>query len=532
MRKDTSAYVLIIAIFAALLVNHPSYAQPNIQNRDIVVAVNKLPRSLEPAEINGNIEVRVFYSVFDTLIRRDFINQASGQNPKLMPSLAVKWNRIDNRTLDVTLRRGVKFHNGDTLTADDVVFTFSKERLWGDSSLSKAGRKHFNSLEKVVKIDNHRVRFVTKFPDLMLELKLTGYTAWIVNARSWLKHKSSDPNWLKSALKAVKWNPVGTGPLKFESRKPKVEIKFTAFDQYFMGKPNFRSLTFNQEPNRINRVAGLIGRKYDIAVDVAPEQLSIINKYSHVEARSVQLDNLHVLVFNTKSEKLQDKRLRQALSLAIDRKALRKVLWLDRNITPNGHQLKSFGEMYNADRKGYRYDIERAKELVKKSGYKGEVLSYRTIGNYYLNSEHAALLIIDMWRKIGVKARLDIVNSGKQKHAKGAEIYTWSNTVRLPDPTGGIVISWGPVSDVQKRHKFWAAPPQFNKLVGVVERSSKTMQRYSAFQKMLDIFEDEMPGTVLYNPLYSYGLQSNIQWTPYSIYFMDFRPDIFSIKDN
>ena len=136
---------------------------------DVVIAVNKLPRSLEPSELTGNVAVRIYYSLFDTLIRRDFINQIPGEAPKLMPSLAKSWRRIDDRTLEVTLRQGVKFHNGDILSADDVVFTFSKERLWGKKSLFRRGRNHFGMLKEVSKIDAHTVRFVTNHPDPLLD---------------------------------------------------------------------------------------------------------------------------------------------------------------------------------------------------------------------------------------------------------------------------------------------------------------------------------------------------------------------------
>ena len=74
------------------------------------------------------------------------------------------------------------------------------------------------------------------------------------------------------------------------------------------------------------------------------------------------------------------------MSLAIDRKKLRDSLWKGRNYTPNGHQLRSFGPMYDATRKGYGYDPERARQLVKASGYDGRTLSLRAIPNYYLNS--------------------------------------------------------------------------------------------------------------------------------------------------
>jgi len=501
-----------------------------IKRADVVVAVNKLPRTLEPSETTGNIEVRVHYSLFDTLIRRNFIDQVPGEAPKLMPSLAESWRRIDDQTLEITLRQDVEFHNGDILSAEDVVFTFSKERLWGEKSISPRGRNHFGMLKDVSKIDAHTVRFTTKHPDPLLEQKLAGYTAGVVNARSWLKFKTDKSGWLMKALEANRWNPVGTGPLKFRKRETGKEISFTAHDEYFMGKQNFRTLTFKEVPDRIGRIAGLIAGNFDIIVDIAPERIRVLEKYPTLDARSVLLDNLHVLVFNTKSPKLHDKRFRQALSLAIDREALRKLLWLDRNITPNGHQLESFGKMYNAKRPGYVYDIEKAKKLVQESGYKGDLISYRVVRDYYLNSENAALMIIDMWRKIGVQAKLELVDNFKIARDKDVEVYAWSNTIRLPDPVGGIMVSWGPRSSIQAKYKFWTPPSKFNEMADIILTSGDANKRYTAFQQALDIYESEMPGTILYNPLYTYGVKKEINWTPYSIYFMDFRPDVFTFS--
>jgi peptide/nickel transport system substrate-binding protein len=495
----------------------------------IIVAVNKLPRTLEPAEQTGNIEVRIHYSLFDTLLRRDFLNP-SGNTFQLMPGLAKTWQRIDAQTIEFTLRRGVKFHNGDILTADDVVFTFSRERMTEDNVILHSGKLHFDHLKEVVKVDDHTVRFVTTEPDLLLEQKLAGYAAGVINARSWLKYKNGQTDWKEKALEANRWAPVGTGPLKFNERIDGEKIAFSAHDSYFLGRPDFQSVTFQEVPERVARIAGLISGKYDIIVDVSPQRIPVLKKYPGLDARSVILDNAHVLVFNTNSPKLKDKRLRKALSLAINRDELRRELWQNANFTPKGHQLPSFGSMYNPQRPGYLYDVERAKELVMESGYDGERLSYRLIPNYYLHSVNAALMIIEMWRRIGVNAKLELVETWEEVRDKDREIYAWSNTTRLPDPVGGLLVSWGPKSRIQSILEHWLAPSEFNKLASVVEHSADPQLRYSAFQRMLDIFEDEMPGTILYNPLYTYGVKSNIEWTPYPLYFMDFRPDVFSIR--
>ena len=158
---------------------------------DVVIAVNELPRGLEPGEDHGNVDVRATYSIFDTLIRRDF-SVAGGGNASLKPLLAESWKRVSPTILEVRLRKGVRFHNGDELTADDVVFTFSPERLWGKDSVIVGGRQYFGHLKQVEKLDPYTVRFVTEAPDLMLEQRLAAYTAQVVNRRHWMSFQKAD----------------------------------------------------------------------------------------------------------------------------------------------------------------------------------------------------------------------------------------------------------------------------------------------------------------------------------------------------
>ena len=230
------------------------------------------------------------------------------------------------------------------------------------------------------------------------------------------------------ALKKIRWNPVGTGPLKFVSWKKNQYIKYTANDDYFMGKPAFKMLTFKVVPEMATRIAGLVSGEFDIIVDVAPDQFKVLDRYKDIKVLSVVLENSHMLVFTPTAKSLKDKRLRQALSLAIDRDLLRKSLWQDKNYTPLGHQLKNYGNMYNPKRKGYVYDPEKAKKLVKASGYDGKTLTYRMVPNYYLNGIEAGQVLLEMWKKVGINVKLEMVDNSKQKRGKGVEIYAWSNT--------------------------------------------------------------------------------------------------------
>lgn len=492
----------------------------------LVIAVNELPRGLDPAENTGNVDIRATFSLFDTLIRRDFSAEAGA----LKPLLAESWTRVSPTVLEVKLRRGVVFHSGEPFDADDVVFTFSPERLTGKDAVIPEGRQYFGHLKEVQKVDSHTVRFVTERPDPVLEQRLATYASWIVSRKHWTQYRSDDPKWMQRALREVRWAPIGTGPLKFTGWKKDQFVAFEANDRYFLGAPQVRSVTFREVPELAARVAGLASGEFDIIVDVTPDQLPVIQRYKDLQAHTITLENSHVVVFNANAPALADKRLRQALSLAIDRAKLRDALWQGKNYTPNGHQLKSFGAMYNPARKGYEFDRERALQLVKASGYDGRTLTLRLIPNYYLNGTEAAQVLLEMWKAVGINVKLELMDNFKQIRSKGIEMHLWSNTYRLPDPAGGIVILYGPESQTQRSYKFWTAPAEFNEAAATVVGSTDTKTRYAAFQKMLDIFEDEMPMTVLYNPIYSYASKRRFDWQPYPILYMDFRPDVFRVR--
>ena len=133
-----------------------------------------------------------------------------------------------------------------------------------------------------------------------------------------------------------------------------------------------------------------------------------------------------------------------------------------------------------------------------------------------------------MWKKIGFNAELQMVENFDQMRKPDAAVYAWSNSYRLPDPTGAIHVLWGPTSAIQKKYKYWTSK-EFNEASDIVLTSPDMKERYKNFQKMLDIFEDEMPMTMLYNPLETYGVRKKIDWKPYELYFMDFRPDNLKI---
>lgn len=485
---------------------------------NLVVAVNAIPDTLEAADGMGNIHVRIIYSMYDSLIRRDFLSDGKGGGSKLVPGLAESWKRIDDKTVEFTLRKGAKFHNGDEVTADDVVFTFTHGRMLGDAPIIPTGRQEMNTISHAERIDRYTVRVVSRVPDVNLEQRLAGYASWIVNARDYLTR----------GYDQVRRSPVGTGPYKIAEFVDGEQIKLVAHDDYFGGKPTAKSITFKVVPETAARIAGLVSGEFDIMVNLPPDQIPVVKGYKDLSVDEVVLDNTHMLVFFTEAPFMKDKKVRQALSLAIDRALLRKALWDDKAFTPNGHQLPSY-PLYIADLPGFEFNPAKARELVSESSYKGEEIVYRLPLNYYLNSLEAAQAMQQMWKDVGLNVKLEAVENWTQTLAPGVHIRPWSNTHRIPDPTGSFVSQWGKISEVQLNKKFperaWKAPKEFNDAQATLVSSTDTEARRKAYRQALEIWMDEVPGTMLYNPLETYAMKKSVKWKAYSLYYMDFRPD-------
>jgi peptide/nickel transport system substrate-binding protein len=529
MRRLCLAGILMTASMAAPL---PAIAA---QADNINVAVNQLPDGLDPAGDTGNTSIRVYYSVFDTLIRRNFGEDGqNGAGRDLVPALATSWEWTNPTTLEVKLRKDVVCHDGNPINADDVLATFDKDRLWGPKSYYPQGRIYFGGLKSVDKIDDYTVDFVSENPDPALEQRLASYTAFVICDEAWNAFKKPGVDymvWMDEAANALRWHPVGTGPYMVEDYRNDDFVKLKAFDKAWEGQPAAKTITFRSVPEVAARLAGLVAGDYEMAAEIPPDQFDTIAGYDNLKLQPVVLENSHVLVFNMKDPLLSDEHLRHALSLAIDRMALIKALWKDKSFTPNGMQLPSFGALYDKDRVGYEYDPEKAKAELAKSSYKGEEISYRLQPNYYLYSNEAAQIMQEMWRAVGINVRLDFVESSDEQHGPGTQIYAWSNTFRTPEPTGSIIALYGPTSTIQTKFKFFDPPAEFNELSNKLAVETDPDAQRAEFQQLLDMFEQIMPVTFLYNPVVGYGMNSSIHFTPYAQYYMDFRPANFSIDD-
>lgn len=510
------------AAAAASAVVTPGIHAPSVwaQGRrpDLRIAANGIRNTLEPINSISNVGVRVVNAVFDKLIARDFFaNGAAGNSTALAPGLATSWKRENDRSVVFQLREGVKFHNGQEMTAEDVAFSFSEERVWGDAALKAIpfGRAFSPKWATPEVLGKYSIRLHTRTPSFLIEKFVSSWIGWIV-PKDYYRELGADRFGLK---------PVGTGPYKFVELRADDHVVLEAFDGYWGDKPTAGTITFKSVPEPATRVAGLISGQYDIATTLTPDDAKLINTRNGYESRGVVIENVHLFVFNQKDhELLRDSRIRRAFSLAIDRNLLNQSLWGGQADVTKGFNVSAYGESYDANRAPFRFDPAMARKLLAEAGYDGRPIVYSTT-SYYANAVSALLIMQQMWKAVGLNVVANV--AANFPSAKETQVRAWSNGFAIPDAIAPAVMEYGPNRGVQQNYG-WQAPEGFNQICDEVETLADGPERMAKLTKMRDVLEEEQPVVWMYRPYDVYGVRKGLTWRPVSFEMMELRS--FNLK--
>jgi peptide/nickel transport system substrate-binding protein len=538
------------ALIAASGLAATSFGLPRIaigqadRRPSITIAVQQIANSaaLEPLREQSNVGQRVFSFMFERLIMQDLLAKLEE-----VPGLAESWKRIDERTVEFTLRKGVKFHNGDELTADDVVFTFSRDRMFGpdyditsnktlftsvlirDSVQGKnlppevpaVAKRLFPALEKVEAVDKYTVRFVNRTPDVTMEGRIGRLGSDIVSRRAYEEAKS----WLDWARA-----PVSTGPYKVREFVPDQSLTLDAHDDYWGGRPPLKSVRIMVVPEVATRINGLLAGQFDFICDVPPDQIPGIEKNPKFEVLGSTIVNHRITVFDKNHPRLADPRIRQAFTHAIDRKAIVDALWSGRTRVPAGLQWEFYGPMFVENWTVPAYDLAKAKALLKEANYKGDPIPYRLLNNYYTNQVSTAQVLVEMWRAAGLNVQIEMKENWQQVFDTNSPraVRDWSNSAGFNDPISSIVAQHGPQGQQQQVGEW--ANEEMNKLSVAMEVETDMSKRKAMFKRMLEICEREDPAyTVLHQNATFTAKRKDIKWKASPSFAMEFRANNFSV---
>ena len=347
-----SRITLVLMVVMLSLVGTVAQAQ-NVPEGQLTIAFDATiaPSYLDPAEVAGLATPFTFlYALHDAMIK-----PLPGNN--MAPCLAESWTEsADGLVYEFKLREGLKFHNGDPFTAEDVKFTF--ERYKGTSA------KLLHERVKAVEIvEPYRVRFVlhTPWPDFLTFYgSLATGAGWIV-PKKYLEQVGDD---------GFKQRPIGLGPYRFVSGTPGIELTLEANAQYWRKSPSIQRLVFKGVPERPTRLAMLKTGEADIGYLMIGDEALAIKSDPKLRLAQVISAATWWLEFpeqwNDKSP-WHDRRVRLAASLALDKKAINEAerLGLSRltgSIIPSTLD-------FALPLEPYPYDPAQAKRLLTEAGY-------------------------------------------------------------------------------------------------------------------------------------------------------------------
>jgi peptide/nickel transport system substrate-binding protein len=351
MRDLTARFTLVLVVLLALLGSEASAQSQADSQLTIAFDVSLAASFFEPADTAGIATPFVFmYALHDALIK-----PLPGTN--MGACLAESWKESpDGLTYEFKLREGLRFHNGDPFTAEDVRFSFQRYR----GIAAKLLKERVRAVEVV---DPHRVRFVlhSPWPDFLTfyATPATG-AAWVV-PKGYIE---------KVGEEGFKKHPVGLGPYRFVRLTPGVELVVEANEQYWRKKPSIKRIVIKGVPDRTTRLAMLKTGEADIAYLMVGVEAQTVKADPKLRLAQVIPTATWYLDFPEQwkpGSPWRDRRVRLAAALAIDKQALNEAermgfARLTGNIIP--------GIMDFALRiEPYPYDPTQAKRLLAEAGY-------------------------------------------------------------------------------------------------------------------------------------------------------------------
>jgi peptide/nickel transport system substrate-binding protein len=346
--------------------------------------VTLAPLWFDPGEVAGQITpFWVMYGIHDALVKPMPGNL-------MTPSLAETWTLSpDGRSYDFKLREGLKFHNGDPFTAEDVKFSFQR---------TKAAKILKEKVREVVVVDAYRIRFQLHepFPDFMAFYgTLATGAAWIV-PKKYVEKVGDD---------GFKKHPIGLGPYKFVSHTPGVELIMEANEGYWRKMPSVKRLVFKSVPESTTRVAMLKRGEVDIAYLIDPAQAPEIKRDPALKlafSGGIGIATIDFLEqFDPKSP-WADRRVRLAASYAIDRWAISDAETLGAS-KPTGSLVPRTFE-FALPLEPHPYNPTRAKQLLAEAGYPNGF----DAGDLHVTPPYTSRgeAVLNYFGAVGIKARM------------------------------------------------------------------------------------------------------------------------------
>ncbi|MDR2758580.1 MAG: ABC transporter substrate-binding protein [Spirochaetaceae bacterium] len=358
-----------------------------VKKDSLTIAVLADPATFDLFVATSMLEGQIGNNIYDNLLFFD-------DQGNIKPYLAER-HEVSNDGLEYTfwLRKGVKFHNGEELKADDVAFSieYGKDTPLGQDTCSIIG--------KVEVIDDYTIKLFLSEPYASFMSELCGDQFPIYNRKALTEATAGG--------QAYGANPVGTGSYKFVSREAGVEVKFEAFQDHFQGPAPIRYLTYRIIPDDFTAGVALQTGEVDFIWTIGAATATSLGEDSNLTVTQDPSNRVNFITMNTEKPPFNNVKLRQAVNYAIDRDAVRDIVY-EGNSTNKDHMAFPWMAGYAEPAVKYNYDPAKAVALAMEVGVskdKPVTVSYI----YTASSQKVGEAIQPYLAEIGINLTLDVM---------------------------------------------------------------------------------------------------------------------------
>jgi peptide/nickel transport system substrate-binding protein len=440
-----------------------------------------------------------------------------GKDLKPSPDLAADWEVSDDGlTWTFMLRDDVTWHDGEPFTADDVVFTFQDVVL--DPDVGAGTSRNFAQVESVEKVDDYTVRFNLKEPFASLPAYL-GYNAGILP-----EHILAGTD-VMANTDFNKQNPVGTGAFKLAEYVSGQNVRLVRNDDYFLGKPHLDAIVYEIIPEVNTQIAELLAGTLDLMIVDNPSTVERLEQDEDIRIETTSQVNYFWVAPNTTQERFQDKRVRQALSYAVDRDAMIQALYRGYATPATGPISPALSFYYTDDVMTYSYDPEKAKELLREAGWEEN-----SSGVFEKNGEPLALTITvprtGVFEQLGALLQQYYKDIGIDADLLALEFNTFVSEALLPRKFDVMAGWWitPPDPDVFPYYHSSAAEggnnvpmyanDRLDELLVEGLQKSDPEERRAVYQEIQRLLAEEVPYIFLWYPQEIRAVNKNLKGIP------------------
>ncbi|MGE5339420.1 MAG: ABC transporter substrate-binding protein [Gemmatimonadota bacterium] len=461
--------------------------------------------TLDPANHRKRETETIIRNMYDGILTRN-------AKMEVVPELAESWKQINATTYEFKLRKGVKFHNGETMTADDVKFTFDRLTKEGAMGGQTSPRKSLlGPLKEVLVVDPLTVRFVLSEPWPILPAMLPFQE---VVSRKFVEANGSE---------ALATKEDGTGPFRLVEWRKGDAVIMERFNDYYggataippVGKACVDRVIFKVIPENASRVAALLAGDVDIINELPPHTVKQVESNPNTRVMSVRGTRSVFIAMNLQVPPLNDIRVRQALAHAIDKKLLIDRI-LGGHATPINGILSPDAFAFDPSLPAVKYDPALSRKLLAEAGFKdGLDLTLDTEGAHKETAEAIAAVA----GKGGFRIRV-VVGEGSQLQAK------WR---KKDEPKAGEMFftSWGngsldPYDIFDPTHmtggrgnSSFYSNPVLDKLLTDAAVEPDRVKRATLYKQAQEILAKDLPYVYLWVPADLYGVSKRLTgWQP------------------